>query len=422
MKKAPLRVYTLIFCLALPFSSRADDALLGRTVESLLEFARASNADTAAMRFEADAADERILPAGALPDPMLRTEFRDMTRMGEQKATLAPSRVGSTRYLLMQTLPWYGKRALKEDVARHEAEVARSRADGAWIEIAARIKAAHVQRYTLDRVVRLAREELDLMSRLEKIARTRYAVGLAAQQDVIRAQLEQTAIRSELIQMENEGRQIQTRVNALLSRPADAFLAAPERLRALPAPAKLEYAALEERTRERNPELFAEEARIRAAEKQRDLTYKDRYPDFTLGVSPIQYQHAVREWEVMVEFNIPLQQTSRRAKEREAESMLGAARLRKEAASRRVLAELAENLSGIEAARHAESLVVSSLLPQAESTFLAALAAYETAKVDFSTLLEAQRQIRQARQSRLKAQAESLIRLAEVEKILGDDL
>jgi outer membrane protein TolC len=422
MKKSLFHAFALIACFAPPFSLLAEDVPPGRTVESLLEFARASNADYAAMRLEADAADERVGPAGALPDPMLRTEFRDMTRMGAQNATLAPSRVGSTRYLLMQSLPWFGKRALREDAARLEADAARGRANGAWIEIATRIKTIHVQRYTLDRVIGLAREELDLMNRLERIARERYAAGLGAQQDVIRAQLEQTGIQSELIQMENESRQIRARLNALLSRPTDARLAAPERLLGLPLPAKLEYAALEERARAKNPELFAEEARIQAAEKKRDLTHRNRYPDFTLGVSPIQYQHAVREWEVMVEFNIPLQQSSRRANEREADAMLGAARLRKEAVSRRLLGELTENLSGIVAARQTETLIVSSLLPQAESTFMAALAAYETGKVDFSTLLEAQRQIRQARQNRLRAQAESRVRLAEIEKILGEDL
>lgn len=412
----------LVLCLAPQNPSHAEEAPPGRTVESLLDFARASNPDYAATRHEADAASERILPAGALPDPMLRTEFRDMTRMGEQRATFAPSRTGSTRYLLMQSLPWFGKRALKEDIARFEADAARGGANGAWTEIAARIKTEHVRRYMLERVIRLAREELELMRRLERIARGRYTDGLAAQQDVVRAQLEQTGLRGELLEMENENRQIKTRLNALLARPSVARLADPEVLRVLPSPAKLDHSTLEERVRERNPQLFAEEARIGAAMKQRELIYKNRYPDFTLGVSPIQYQHAVQEWEVMIEFNIPLQQPSRRAQEREAESMLNAARMRKEATANRLLSELSENLSDIETARRSESLVASNLLPQAELTFMTALAGYETGKVDFSTLLEAQRQIRQARQSRLKAQAEALIRLAEVEKIIGEEL
>jgi outer membrane protein TolC len=57
----------------------------------------------------------------------------------------------------------------------------------------------------------------------------------------------------------------------------------PAQLRKLPQPVALELAALEDRVRARNPQLFAAEAKIRAAEKNRDLTYKNRYPDVTLG-------------------------------------------------------------------------------------------------------------------------------------------
>ena len=40
------------------------------------------------------------------------------------------------------------------------------------------------------------------MVRLERVAQVRYAGGLATQQDVIRAQVEQTAMRNDLIMLE----------------------------------------------------------------------------------------------------------------------------------------------------------------------------------------------------------------------------
>jgi len=400
----------------------SQEVAIGRTVDSLLDYARSTNPDYASMRYEADAAIERVVPAGALPDPRFRMELQDITKFGEQNATLNPSRVGSTKYTVLQEIPWYGKRDLKREIAELEAEGAQGRVRGTWTEITAKLKIAHAQLYILHRNEQLTREILDLMVRLEKIAQIRYAGGLAMQQDAIRAQVEQTGMRNDLIMLENEGNMLRARINALLARPSSARLANPEVLRPIPAPAKLDYATLEDRVRGRNPQLFTEEARIKAAEKSRELTYKNRYPDFALAISPIQYQNAVKEWEVMVEFNIPLQQTSRRAMERESESMLSAARSRKEATSNQILGELAENLSGIEAARRTESLTTNSLLPQAELTFNSALASYENGKVDFATLLEAQQQIRKARQIQIKAQAEAQIRLADIEKLLGEDL
>jgi cobalt-zinc-cadmium efflux system outer membrane protein len=330
-----------------------------RTSTGLINYAKMRNPEYAAMQAEADASGERVTPAGALPDPKFRAELRDITRFGEQNATLSPSRVGSTRYLLMQDIPWFGKRDLKREIAELEADGAKGRALGAWADVAGRIKVNFAQLYYVHRNEQLTREILDLMVRLEKVAQVRYSGGLAAQQDVIRAQVEQTNMRNELIALETEQHHLHARLNALLSRPNNAPLQVPAQLRKLPAPVTLDFATLEERVRARNPQLFADESKIKAAEKSRDLTYKNRYPDFTLGVSPIQYQNSIKEWELMVELNIPLQQSSRRAQERESESMLNAARSRKEATANQVSAELAEALSGIEAARRTENLLTT---------------------------------------------------------------
>lgn len=423
MADPAMRVLRLALLAALlPFSAMAAGETLGRNVAGLLDYARDNNPEFAAMRSEADAAGERGEIAGALPDPKLRTEWRDITRGGEQTATLSPSRVGSTKYTVTQDLPWFGKRDLKREIADLDAEGARERARGVWVDLATRIKAVHAQRYYLQRNAELTREILDLIQRLEKLTQARYAGGLAAQQDVIRAQVEETGLRNELIGLDSERRRLDVRLNGLLARSSAAPLVAAESLPALPPPARLDPAALEDRLRARNPQVFAEQARVQAAEKSRELAYRNRYPDFTLGVSPIQVQSAVKEWELMVELNIPLQQGARRAQEREAESMLAAARSRKEAALNQALAELGENLSGIDAARRTAALIATSLLPQAELTLQAALAGYENGKVDFATLLDAHKQIRLARQNAIRAEVEAQLRLSEIEKLLGDEL
>jgi outer membrane protein TolC len=211
-------------------------------------------------------------------------------------------------------------------------------------------------------------------------------------------------------------------MNALLARPGDAPLAAPIGLRPLPAAAQLDWTLLRERVQAKNPQLFTQDALLRSAEKNRDLVRRNRYPDVTFGVSPIQYGTALKEWELMVEFNIPLQQGTRAAQEREAQAMLSAAQERQQAAANQVFADLTQALSALEAASRTEALTGTRLLPQAELTLQSALAAYENGKVDFATLLDAQKQIRQMRLAQLKAQVEARMQLAELEKILGEDL
>nr|MDP2192888.1 TolC family protein [Rhodoferax sp.] len=408
-----------------PSAALASEPIVGGSVESLLDYAKERNPEYAAMQYEAAAADERTASAGRLPDPKLRVELMEITLAGDSNQLLLPNRVdrvGSTVYTLMQDVPWFGKRGLQREIAALEADGAKGRAAGTWAELASRIKSGYAQFYYIHQNERLNNEILDLMSRLEQVAQVRYAGGLAAQVDAIRAQVELTNLKNELIALENEKRMTQARLNMLLARPADAALAAPERLRALPAPVKLDYAVLQDRVRARNPQLFAEDARLKAAEKSRDLTYKNRYPDFTFGIAPTQSGNSIKDWALMVELNIPLQQSWRRAQEREAQAMLSAARSRSEATANQVLAELSENLSGLDAARRTETAITNSLLPQTELTFKAALASYENGKVDFVTLLDAQRLIRQAKQNQIKAQVEAQTRLAAIERLLGEEL
>ena len=417
-----LSLGVVMVSLALSSMVYAQEVKLGSSVEGLLHAAWERNPEIASMRFDADAAAERVVPAGALPDPKFSMELRDLTRMGERNPTLLPGRVGSTRYLLTQELPWFGKRGLKRESAQLQAEAARGRVAGTWSELATKIKTTYAQLYYLDQNERLTREILDLMTRLEKVAQVRYAGGLAAQQDVIRAQLEQTTMRNELIALEAERSQLQAKLKALVGRPASEMLATPESIRTLPAPETMRFDVLEQRARSSNPLLRTEESQIQAAEKNRELTYKNRYPDFAVGVSPIQYGKSIREWELMVEVTIPLQQDTRRAQEQEAQAMLDAARSRREAATNQVLADLYENLAGLDAARRTLALTTDSLLPQSELTFRSALAGYESGKVDFATLLDAQRQIRQAKLNQVKAGVAAQIRLADIERIVGEDL
>jgi outer membrane protein TolC len=223
--------------------------------------------------------------------------------------------------------------------------------------------------------------------------------------------------------LEQTRRQLESQLNALLSRAPNAPLATPLSLRPIPATAGFDNAtALEQRLREHNPDLSAADAAIQASENNRDLAYKNRYPDLLVGISPLQSGTAVREWGLMAELNIPLQQESRRAQEREAEAMLAAVKSRKQSSVNNKISALNENLSGLDAAQRTEKLMSGGLLPQANITFEAALVGYQNGRVDFATLLDALRQMLKARLEILKAQTDAQLRLAEIERLLGEDL
>src|SRR5512134_78075 len=111
--------------LALAIASAAGTALgahegaaatsFGATVQQLLDWAEGHNPELAAMRYEIEAADARVVPAGALGDPMFSIELQDMAR---RNGSPLPGEVGSVKYTFAQSLPFWGKRDLREEVAR----------------------------------------------------------------------------------------------------------------------------------------------------------------------------------------------------------------------------------------------------------------------------------------------------------------
>jgi outer membrane protein TolC len=404
------------------FAQLSAPADLGATLDGLLSYAAARHPELRSMRFEADAAAQRVAPAGALPDPMLQVELRDIDNGGASSPNLLPGRVGATRYQFRQTFPSWGKRDAKRDAAQASADEAAYRTDVTWSELAMRIKSTFARYQQVTATLTQNRELLELVNRLESVAQVRYAGGLAPQQDAIRAQIERTTMQTDIAMMEADLAATRARLNGLLARASDAPLAEPRGESSLPALAKVDMASLRERVLARNPQLKAEDARIRAAEKNKDSVYANRYPEFTFGVSPIQMRNRIAEWELMFEVNIPWQQGARRADEREALAMVSAAQARREAQLNEVLAQLGENVAAYSAAHRVETLTRTSLLPQAEVTWQGALAGYENSRVDFTTVLEAQRQIRQARLTLIRTRAEARMKQAEIERLLGEAL
>jgi outer membrane protein TolC len=402
------------------YSQGAPDAsALGSTVQSLLEHARQSNPGFAAERAEADAARARVEPAGALPDPTFQVELMDFTNtMNDRSASLLPGQVGETRYRIIQPLPGWGKRDLATQAAQARATQAGAMRDAAWAGLAAQIEAVWLRYYAADREVGLNRQALSLLQGLEELSLARYKLGLLPQQAVLRMQREITTQRMALVEVEQRRKGLATAVNSLLSRAPDAPLAAPREPR--PLPEHLEPAALFEALRNRNPEVIAAAHGIDVARAERERTYRDRLPDFSVGLTNNRPYEGKNSWDVMFEVMIPLQQGSRRAKEREAEYMLTAADARRADSESRAAGELGKAWSMFATGRETLRLLDKTLLPQAVATRDASRAALASGKVDFDSVIEADRQLIELRMKQLQTEIDTRLALSEIERLAGE--
>jgi outer membrane protein, heavy metal efflux system len=396
----------------------ADGAALGRDLRGVLEYLESRNPELKAMSLEADAARQRSGVASALSDPMLSMELRDVP-VGDP--TLSPANAGSTRYAVKQMFPLGDKRGLRRGVAEAQVAAADARRMATLAELRMKAKTAYSQYWYATQAHRVTEGVRDLMSDLEQIARARYGTGLVPQQDVIKAQTELTAMRTELLMITSERRQSAARLNGVLARPADAPLADAEMPREVPARA-LDFAGLTKAAAERNPQIAVQSAQLAGAARNADLVRANRWPDLTFGVAGIQRGTRLTEYELMVEVNIPWQRDVLRANESEALAMHSAAEAKRDATAAALQSELGQNWAALDALRDQASILRDTLLPQSQLTFDSALSAYQSGRVDFGTLLDAQRQIRKTRLDLLKVQLEQQMRLAEIERIVGEDL
>lgn len=408
-----------ILCCALLLmpSAWGAEQVPGATAQDLLQWLEQGNAEIAAAKYDTASAMQRAESAGALPDPSLRIEWQDINR-----TNVLPGQVGAMKYTVLQPLPGWGKRDAQKQVAVAGTVVAQEQQRALSTELRARVKIAFAQYYQVHHALQLNEELGKFTDTVAELAKSRYEHNLATQQDLVRAQLEQSALQSEHISLQAAYSQSQARINALLSRPAHAALLSPAALRPLPPPAVLNSDALESRLAQSSPQLAGLMAQTVVSLSNSELARKNLTPDFILGIAPVQRGTSFRTWDAMLEFSIPLQRASHGAHQREAEEMLQADRARLLGVEARLLGELREHYAALQAAREQESLTRQRVEPLAELAYNGALEGYRNGRVDFATLLEAKRQIQKARLDELNASIEQQIHLAEIERLTGEEL
>ena len=275
----------MAFALACAFAAGpalAQDGALGTNVQGLLEHARAQNPELAAMRLEAEAAAQRVQPAGALPDPVLRVELMNVNNYGNDAGfNLLPSRVGETKYTLMQMLPAWGKRDLRRDVADADVRQAhgaqRRRPGPSWPCASRPATRATTSRRNNER---LTREILGPHGHASSRSRRRATpAGWWRSRTRSARSSSRPTMRSELIMLDS--REAPGARAAERAAGARRGGAAGRTRRAAPAAApSARWTRRRSRSgaRQNNPQLQAEDARLRGAEKNRELAQPQPLP------------------------------------------------------------------------------------------------------------------------------------------------
>ncbi|MCM2310195.1 MAG: TolC family protein [Steroidobacteraceae bacterium] len=387
----------------------------------LLAEAIRNNPEIAAARSERDAAQQRISPAGAFDDPMLEAGV-----VNAPLPSLSLSREEMTMKMLGlgQKLPYPGKRDLRRSVAAADARSVEFALQEAINRTArdVRITYADLGFNTEARRI-LADTEAELVQ-LAAIARSRYDVGQAVQNDVLDAQTEVERLRIQRLQLEREAAALQAEMRRLLGRVADGapiIVSTPDLIEAHPDGATLHDEALDQR-----PQLLALETQIERGDKAVALAEREYYPDFDVR---LQYGQRDRAPDGMprddmvtltVALNLPIWRKSR------LEPMVAEARAMRNGARSMLVAQQLETRTAIDTRvaearqwRDTAELYRGTVLPRVRASVVSALAAYRVGRVDFLTLRQAQLRELEVSTQLAEAIASHNKAVAELDLLLG---
>ena len=425
MTKAGLLLIGVLAALGGPAVSLAAQAgetgtplILSESVAQALE----KNPEIQLLRQRLEVVSARAKQAPYLEDPQIAFQLGGVPLSNPTSFNQADTNSIGIR----QMLPFFGKLTLKEKIAQQEAKVVEQELRAKEREIISMVKMAYADLFMAQRAIEILREQLEIMRTIIRATEARYAVGRVTQQDVFKAQLEQSELMNQLIVAERESGVAEVKLNTAMYRPPRMPIRLPADLTLLGGavtPAGIEDLALATR-----PELKGAEEEIQRSERMYELADKNRkFPDFMLGWDYMRMPMEMKKdrYAAMVNITIPFSPWTIGRRNYEVEESLAeirAAKANRDALRNMTLREVGESQAKVQAARRSVQLYGEGLLTQAELSFRAAMAAYQTGRVEFVTLLEAERALREARMGNFKAQANVLQSLADLERAVGKEL
>ncbi len=387
------------------------------TLKPLLEEARANNPEIKAFEERTRAREARAGAEGVLDDPTLKIEMEDLDK--GRPLEIAPGNAMLTRYTISQMFPFPGKLSLKEKIALKEALSARAELKAKELEVSAMVKESYYDYALVAESMDITREIKELLSYMSRIAEAKYATGQVSQQDMIRVQVETTMLTNEIISLEAEKGVAAARLKSLLGRPQDTPIGEPGKL-----PKELVAFNTEElidTALGKNPDIRMIESEAEANELNVNLAKKNYYPDFMVGVAPIQRDGRFDSFDVMLQMNIPIWWGKYGSLSREASSNARSMRAMLLAEKNRKGFEVKGAAIQVEASERMKSLYETSLLPQVALSFESALKNYQAGKIDFLSLLDTERELKRTRLEYIRTLSEYRKRIASLERIVGED-
>jgi len=419
--------FTFIFLLLTTICSAqplfADQALPPESLPTLIDTALSNNPELRASASRWEMFKSRVKQAGSLDDPMLMLKIQN----GIVTDPLNFSRDSMTQKVIgiSQQIPYFGKRALREEVAAREADAQHFAHEERALELTRMVKETYFQISSTDHQIHLLHQSLDIISTFITLAQTKYSVGQGTQQDIFKAQLEHSKLLDTMISLEQQRKSLAIALNAILYRPAGTPVG--------PIPdfaiggEHFDAAQLLSIAQQNRPALKGLRAQLLKGAGSYALAQKEYYPDFNVSFEYMQRQPAMGSdgadmYSLGVTFNLPVRKARREAMLAESSSEMTMAAQELNATMNTIASGIAEQLAQMERLTKLADLYKNGIIPQAEQSLESTTIGYRVNKVDFLTLLDNRSTLFNFEHMYYDSLADYQVKKAQLEALIGASL
>ena len=388
------------------------------TLELLLQLMEQRNPALQALQAGARAEAWRPDQVGALPDPTVGISYLPLpvvTARGEQRS----------QWRLEQAFPFPGTLRLRKEQAIARSEASKARYEDARVNLAYLLQRTYYTGYRIAETRRYILEYQQQLTLFEEAATSLYSVGKSPQQAILKAQLERNTLENRLLQLSRQEADVRQQLRRLLndpSFPTDTLSWQLPPWDALPSADSLVALAFA-----RHPEVRRLTAEAEAARKQIALRQKRFYPDFKVSLQYIDIanrgptpsttgQNALA---IGVGLRLPLQRRALHAGLEEARLRLQQVQHQLEDLRTQLQTAIYQRVEQLEEVDQQLELLREMLLPQADMTLEATLAAYQTGRASFLDLLDAERMRFSLQLQRIELTQERFVLRAALARLTG---
>ena len=349
----------------------------------LVAEAEKNNPQIKAAQYAWQAAKQVPAQMSALPDPQFTLQNLSVGSprpfAGYTNSDFAYIALG-----VSQPLPYPGKLRLQGAVAEKDADTVQAHIAVVSQDAMESLKAAYVHLAYVQQTLAILQRNAALLQQVEQRAEIQYSSGRGNQQDVLKAQLEQTKILREISMQHQSAGQEQATLKQILARPQDSADIVTEPLAATFLPYTV--SELLAKAPSQNLDVQENAAMVQRNQAAVELAQKQFRPDFNLSY---QYQNTDRKFRDYYMFsfgvNFP-RRKPRQAALAQARLTVDRAREDQNVRTQAVLAEVQRQYATIRTSEEQLLIYRDGLIPQAQAAIQAGLIAYESNRTDFQSL------------------------------------